>query len=128
MALLGLPDRHQPLWVFVGHRAIQNGVEYAEDGAVGPDSQRQGQHDHGEEAGTFAHLTNCVANVLQQSVHRSLTSSLVWQLPTLPNTTSLRGAIHRSIRPATRPLDRDRLPSVPANSSPGRPSPGAALT
>jgi hypothetical protein len=49
MSLFDLPDDHQSVRIGKWHGAIQQGVQHAEDGAVGRDADGQGQdHNHQE--------------------------------------------------------------------------------
>src|SRR5580700_617863 len=58
--------------MFVGHGAVQHGVEHAVNRAVGADTQGQRDDDHGQKAGTLAQLPNCIANILQEPIHLKL--------------------------------------------------------
>ena len=51
-----------------GQRAHDDGVQQAEDGGIGADSQRQGQDDGGGESGAFAQCAQGVAQILAESL------------------------------------------------------------
>jgi hypothetical protein len=64
-----LIEAHQLMGLFVRERAQEDGVDDAEDGGVGTDSERQGNHGNGREAGSPDPRPERVANVLEGLLH-----------------------------------------------------------
>jgi hypothetical protein len=70
------PRRHQPPRILVRQRPQQHGVHHREDGAVGPDAERQRHHGDGRKPRPLRQHPQPVPNVLQQSPHESISTRL----------------------------------------------------
>ena len=62
------PHKHEPVRIMIRQGLKQHGVDDAEDGGVGPDAQREGEHGDGGETGArrkprIAYLTSCLISV-----------------------------------------------------------------
>src|SRR5207245_2527542 len=73
--LVHKPNLHNAVGAWVRERVNQDGVDDAEDGAGGADSQSQGEHCGQREARTLPQFAGGVAQIRGQRLHRHL----AWQ-------------------------------------------------
>ena len=73
------PDQRQAIGFLVGQRPQKDRVHHAEDGGVGADSQRQGEHGDGSERRAFRQRAKTVTQVLQDGLEHGSTSWLGWR-------------------------------------------------
>src|SRR5580658_4581028 len=80
----GFPHQHQPRRIWERERFQQSVLDYAEDGRIGADSERQRQHRHDGERGGSDQVPQTVADILknrsEQGGHPSQYSARVGRL------------------------------------------------
>src|SRR2546430_15905824 len=70
-----VPDSHNPRRIRIRERTKKEGVHNAVDSGRRANAERQSNHCNCSECGTLAQLAQCVADVLNQSVHYSYLSA-----------------------------------------------------
>src|SRR6266571_1728621 len=125
----GEHDLDEPVRSGVRQRLEQHGVDCAEDGRVGTDAEREGEHSDQREAGALGEGADGVAQILEERVHHSYLKATIGSTPAARREgTKLASTVTPSSATVTNPKTSGSCGDSSNSSGPSHWPPASAIT